>query len=740
VSGRVIDALTEGPVEGALVELLGTDGQALSGQDGRFAIAGVTPAVYDLRVRMIGYETYLESNIIVGSGKPLTVVVRLAVQPLELDPLEVQASYFQRSIDAASSTRRLSAADTRRAPGVNEDVVRSVALLPGVGVTSGGRNDLAVRGGAPYENLFLVDGIEVPNINHFGAQGSTGGPLSMINIEFVDETTFSSGGYGARYGDRTASVTDIRLREGGDQLSGTVNLSATGFGAILEGPLGRKGSFLLSARRSYLDLIFQAAGFSFIPSYWDFQTKAVYRPDSRNEFSLLLIGALNDLSFNNETEDDRYDNTRILQPDSRQYFGGVTWNHFFSTSRLSVTLGRTYTRFKTTQTAFTEPPQTLFENTSREGENSLRVDWTGQPARKLELTVGTNFKYASDLRYDITLPGELRVDQNREPAPLRVDTAFTAFRNGTYVQAAYWLTDHLRAIAGLRGDYYAFLGDAFRVSPRLGLSYDVGASSSVYASGGRYYQPASYIWLVGDPANPESLKPIRSDQVVLGYETRPMRDLKIQFEGFYKWYADYPGRLFRPQAVLAPSGFDDATDDIPLGLEPLVSTATGRSYGAEAFVQKKLSDIPLYGLLALTLSRSEFTSLEGVARPGRYDSRFISTLLLGYRFNPKWEVSGKFRMATGQPSTPFIEDGPDTGRRDYTQYNQGERFPMFRSLDLRVDRRWSFRGWQLEVYLDVQNVLGRKNVTAVRWDPRTNEPEFDESIGILPTIGVNAEF
>jgi hypothetical protein len=148
VSGRVIDALTEGPVEGALVELLGTDGQALSGQDGRFAIAGVTPAVYDLRVRMIGYETYLESNIIVGSGKPLTVVVRLAVQPLELDPLEVQASYFQRSIDAASSTRRLSAADTRRAPGVNEDVVRSVALLPGVGVTSGGRNDLAVRGGA----------------------------------------------------------------------------------------------------------------------------------------------------------------------------------------------------------------------------------------------------------------------------------------------------------------------------------------------------------------------------------------------------------------------------------------------------------------------------------------------------------------------------------------------------------------------------------------------------------------
>jgi hypothetical protein len=692
VTGRVVDQLTGEPIEGAAVELVGVAGPAFTDEAGAFSLRGFPPGVYDLSVQVIGYAPYLESNVIVGSGKPLSLTVRLAARPVELAPLEVQASYFRRPQVAGPGTRTLSSVDTRRAPGVNEDVVRSVALLPGVGVTSGGRNDLIVRGGAPYENLFLVDGIEVPNINHFGSQGSTGGPLSMINIEFVEETRFSNGGFGARYGDRTASVTDITLREGNaDRLSGTVNLSATGFGAILEGPLGDRANFLFSARRSYLDLIFRAAGFSFIPSYWDFQTKAVFRPDPLNTLSFLFIGALNDLDFNNEDDEDRYDNSRILSPNNRQYFGGFTWEHGFGGSRLAVTLGRTFTRFRTTQTDFLGASDTLFANRSSEGENSLRVEWSGQPSSRLDLTLGTVVRYASDLDYEVEVPGELRLDDSGQPAP-------------------------------------------------LGLRYDLGPSSSIFAAGGRYYQPPSYIWLIGDSANPERLEPMRADQAVLGFEVRPRRDVKVQLEGFYKWYGDYPARVFRPQAVLAPSGFEDATDDIPFGLEPLTSVATGRVFGGEAFVQKKLSAVPVYGLLSLSVARAEFTSLEGKARSGRYDTRFIGTALAGYRFNPKWEVSGKLRVATGLPTTPFIETGPDTGRRDYTRYNEGDRFPTFHALDIRVDRRFSFRGWQLEVYVDVQNVYGRQNFTGVRWDFRTDEPEFDESLGVLPTLGVNVEF
>jgi len=741
ILGRVVSATGE-PVASAQVELRDTEYLAVSDGQGQFAIRGIVPGVYAVRAGALGYRPVLLSNVIVGSGKPLTLRIELPAQPIELEAIEVAPSFFNEPAqEAPANTRTLDAVDTRRTPGVIEDVVRSVSLLPGVAIPSPGRNDLAVRGGAPYESLFIVDGVEVPNINHFGSQGSTGGPLSLINIEFVRETEFSSGGMGVRFGDRTASVTDIRLREGSrDGLSGTLNLSATGAGAILEGPIGSGGSFLFSARRSYLDLLFNAAGFSFVPSYWDFQLKTSHRLSDRDGLSFLFVGALDDISFNNEDEDDIYDNSRTVAPKVRQYFAGLTWDRLFSDSRLTVQLGRTFTHFETTQTLFTEPPVTIFRNLSDEGENGLRVEWASDPSRRLAWTVGNNLKFASDLTYDTELAGQVRTDASGTPRPLTVDTSFTAFRNATYVEAAVRPTERIRITGGVRADYYDFVEDGFRLSPRLGATWQVATNTSLRGSVGRYVQPPSYIWLIGDPTNPETLSPIVSDQVTLGVEQLLRPDLRLQLEGYYKSYEDYPARVFRPQAVLSPSGFDDATNDIPLGLEPLVSVGTGSSYGAELFLQKKLSEIPLYGLLSLSLSRSEYASIEGVDRPGTYDTRFIGSLSTGWRINPKWEVSGKFRIATGLPTTPFITSGPDTGQRDWALYNQGERFPTFNALDLRVDRRFSFRSWQLELYLDVQNVYGRNNINAVRWDPRVNEPEFNESLGVLPTIGINVEF
>jgi hypothetical protein len=730
------------PVARALVDVLDTDISSVSDDQGRFAIREIPTGVYSLRAGALGYRPVLLSNQIVGSGKPLTVRIELPAQPIELEAIEVAPSFFaEERQERPANTRRLDAVDTRRTPGVIEDVVRSVSLLPGVAVPSPGRNDLAVRGGAPYESLFIVDGVEVPNINHFGSQGSTGGPLSLINIEFVRETEFASGGMGIRYGDRTASVTDIRLREGStDGLAGTLNLSATGAGAILEGPIGSGGSFLFSARRSYLDLLFNAAGFSFVPSYWDFQLKTNHRLSDRDRLSFLFVGALDDITFNTEDEEDEYDNSRTIAPNVQQYFAGLTWDRLFGASRLKVTLGRTFTSFETTQTILGDPPEEILRNLSDEGENGLRVEWASDPSRKLAWTVGNSLKYASDLTYDVQLAGEVRSDASGSPRPLAVDTSFTAFRNATYAEAAVRATDRIRITGGLRADWYEFLDDGFRLSPRLGATWQVGATTSLRGSLGRYVQPPSYIWLIGDPSNPENLTPIVSDQATLGIERLIRPDLRLQLEGYYKKYEDYPARVFRPQAVLAPTGFEDATNDIPFGLEPLLSDGTGRSYGAELFLQKRLSGIPIYGLLSLSLGRAEYASLEGVDRPGTYDTRFIGSISTGWRINPKWELSGKFRLATGLPTTPFITSGSDTGQRDWTQYNQGERFPTFHALDLRVDRRFSFQSWQLEVYLDVQNVYGRNNISAVRWDPRTNEPEFNESLGVLPTIGINVEF
>jgi hypothetical protein len=321
-----------------------------------------------------------------------------------------------------------------------------------------------------------------------------------------------------------------------------------------------------------------------------------------------------------------------------------------------------------------------------------------------------------------------------------VDTSFTGLTTGAYVSVRNEFMDVYSATLGMRADYYAFLDNALVLSPRLTLSRTLGERTRIELNAGRYYQAPSFIWLIGDASNAKSLKPIRADQVVLGVEHRITDDIRIQVEGFYKWYADYPSRMFRPQAVLSPSGFEDVTSDIPFGLEPLSSVGTGVARGVELFVQKKLGEIPLFGLISLTMQQSNFTGLDGTSRPSPFDSRFIFNVAAGYRIGNVWELTAKFRLAQGLPTTPFVTSGPTAGSLDFSRYNEGERLPTFHAMDIRIDRRWSFQAWQLITYIDVQNVYGRKNITQLRWDPRTQDIAKPLGVAVIPSIGLNVLF
>lgn len=736
IVGRVISTANASGIAGARVEVLGTGRAGTTSEEGRYLLDSVPVGAWRVRATAIGFDAVVLTDILVGSGKPVELDVRLAPRIIAVEEIVVDAPYFAPGIESATSTADLGAEDVRRAPGVQEDVVRAVALLPGVAPTTGGRNDIAVRGGAPYESLFLVEGLEVPNINHFGSQGSTGGPLTILNIDFIREASFSSGGFGVQYGDRTASLSSFSLREGNsERLAGEVTLSATGFGVIGEGPLGPNGTFLAGVRRSYLDLVFRAADFTFIPEYWDAQAKVTQRFGGRHALSWFGMGALDNLNLDEQTADDRLDNSRIATPDQRSYTTGLTWNYSMARGLLTVSAGRTWTRFETTQLDTLLQP--VYVNRSAEGDNSLRTElaWTFAP--RLQVTFGNVLRYADDLDYEVLLSGSYRTDSLNQPAPLAADTSFTAWRNGTYVQAVAF-AGSVRLTAGVRGDWYGFL-DAYRVAPRIGANLPLGANGSLNLSLGQYYQAPPFIWLVGDPGNPGRLAPIRADVAVVGYERLFRPDLRGQVEFYYKRYTDYPARLYRPEAVLQPSGFDDVTSDIPSGLEPLESVGEGRSYGAELLVQKRFSGVPLYGLASLTVNRSEFSGIDAVFYTGGFETRFVGNFLAGWRFNPRWEVSGKFRVATGLPYTPFATSGEWEGERDYTQYN-ALTLPTFSAVDVRVDRRWAFPGLQLDVYIDIQNLFGKENVTGTYWNERTQQEEFDTSLGILPTLGVNIEF
>jgi hypothetical protein len=732
ISGSVISKTTQQPLQSITVRVLNTNFGAFTDSKGKFQINNIPNGTYSVQFTGIGFEKYVQTDVMVNSAMPRKLEIQLVDKVIELQGAEVRASYFIKNAETVTSTQSLSYEDIRRSPGAQEDVIRATALLPGVAVTSAGRNDLIVRGGAPFENLFVVDNIEIPNINHFGSQGATGGPLSIINIDFVRDVSFSSGGFGSKYGNKVSSLTNIQLRNGNeDMFGGKVNLSATGFGLGLEGPVGNSGSFLFSARRSYLDLIFKAAGFSFIPEYWDFQTKIHYDINSNNSLSFLGIGALNTVSLNNETLDDRYGNSRVQVPNQNQYFSGFTWQTLFKDGFGRFTLGRTFTTFNTSQKDSNLVE--IFKNLSDEGETSLKTDFEFKINTKMDIMLGNQIKYASKLTYDINIPGYIRTDNNGIPQELKVDTSFTSLKNSSYLSLTTAIGNHKVTLGG-RLDYYDMTVPKFYFSPRLSVIYQLNDVSAITFSAGRYYQAPSFIWLVGGSTEP--MKAIQADQLVMGYDHTPMEDLKVQLEVYYKWYSNYPGRVWRPQAVLAPAGFDDINNDIPYGLEPLSMTAKGYSRGAELFIQKKLSDIPLYGLLSITYSETKFTSLDGIERVGTYDSRFIFNLSLGYKFNYDWEVASKFRASTGLPTTPYLTNG----KLDYSKYNEGERLPFFHALDLRVDKKWNFSNMALTTYIDIQNIYGRKNVSQIRWNPRLNAPEYGASLGILPSIGINLEF
>ncbi|KAB2925454.1 MAG: TonB-dependent receptor [Bacteroidetes bacterium] len=735
IEGSVVNAVTREPLIGATVQIVGTTVGAATDINGKFRFTNVPVGTYIVRSSALGYEPHTHTDVVVSTGRPAMLVMELRETIIEAEGVTVTSEYFQKSPDAPISVQTLGAEEIRRLPGGLEDVARAVAILPGVAQVQNGRNDLIVRGGAPSENLFVVDNIELANINHFGTQGSSGGPLSFINLDFVNETSFKTGGFGARYGDKLSSVLTIDLKDGRtDRFGGKATISASQFGLNLEGPTGEEGSFLFSARRSYLDFIFKAAGFGFVPEYWDFLGKVNYRVSPRDQITLLGIAALDDVKLFNDTEEKRYDNSRILSSDQTQFVGGATWRHLLTKGYTTVTLSQTYNGYSFIQNDSLLNP--IFKSASDEYETTLRADVVLQVSRETELSFGASGKFVN-FNSNIIFPNPFWTNFGQSlTVNATLDT--TALKSAAYGQLSHALTPEFRLTGGVRMDYFNLIENGISFSPRLSASYAVTPVLTFTASVGRYHQAPSYIWLVANTAN-RKLDYVRVDQVVGGVEYLLRSDVKVSVETYRKNYSDYPASTTRPYLVLANtgSGFGGSQDGYAsFGLDPLVSSGSGTSHGIELFLQKKLSEVPCYGLVSISWNETRFTALDGVSRPSAFDQRWILNLGGGYILNELWEFSGKFRYFTGRPYTPFNADGSQNAASIYA-----DRIGANHSLDLRVDRRWNFERWNLITYIDIQNVYNRKALDAPIYDERTGTVKQAEGgIGLLPSIGVSAEF
>lgn len=732
IYGKVIDKLTKQPLPGANVLVLNTNYGSSANANGNFEINNLPAGEYQIRASIIGYKSVTKTDIMIMNGFSPEIIFELKEEAVQLEDVVVKSDYFEKSRLDVTSTKGFNNEEIRRSPGAFEDVIRALSILPGVAQADAGRNDLIVRGGAPSENLNLIDGFQVPNINHFGTQGATGGPLSYINLDFVSSTTFSTGGFSVIYGDKLSSNLSIDFRRGRqDRIGGKATISASQFGLNLEGPISKSSQFIFSARRSYLDFIFKAADFSFVPEYWDFLGKTDFEIDKNNSISVLVISAIDNINYFNDTQNQRYDNSKIIGSTQLQYLAGVKFRHLIDNGFINLSLSRNYVDYDTQQRDSLLIP--VFTNKSKEIENTLNAQLTYKLSNVTDITIGSSAKII-DFQADIILPTYKTTFNDSLPIT-QLDTNATYYKGAFYLNLNSVLFDKFISNLGIRGDYFNVLEDKIYFSPRFSISYLLNDITRINFSTGIYYQSPSYIWLVGDPINTR-LKNMRVNQFIFGLDNYISTDALIKVEGFYKNYSNYPVSYIRPYLIMANTGagFGDENYE-SFGLEPLIPEGTGRARGVEISVQKKLSDSPYYGIASITYSKAGYEALDKIERTGTYDQTWIISLSGGYKFSSEWEGSIKFRYSTGRPYTLYNADGT----QNVLNYNK-VRFPDNHSLDIRLDKLWFFSGWSLITYIDIQNIYNRKNINSVRWDIRTQSPELNESIGILPSIGISAVF
>lgn len=718
IKGQITDALSNEPIPFANVLLLDSDKGTTTDIDGKYEITGITPGLYDVRASYLGYGEQTEYEIQVTNAKPATVDFALSESSQNLEEVVVKASPFRKTEESPLSLRTIGVAEIQRNPGGNRDISRVIQTLPGVTAPSGFRNDLVIRGGAPNENRFYLDGVEVPNINHFATQGASGGPVGLINVNFIREVDFYSGAFPANRGNSLSSVLEFRQRDGrDDRMGGTFMLSATDIGLTLEGPIGDKVTYLLSARRSYLQLLFKAIGLPFLPTYNDFQAKVKYKIDKRNEITFIGLGAIDQFTLNldaNETEEQQFLLDQLPVSPQWNYTNGLVYKRYNDNGFFTFVLSRNMLNNESEkyfQNDDSSEDNLTLRYRSQEIENKFRAEHDLRLG-DFKLNYGINYEY---VKYNNSTFN--RIFTGAGPQTINFSSDLDLNRYGLFAQGSRkLLQDRLVLSLGFRMDANDYSSDMSNLleqfSPRFSLSYALTERLSFNFNTGRYYQLPPYTVLgyreQGRLVNRDNgIRYISNDHIVAGFEFNTASSSKISIEGYYKRYYDYPF-LLRDSVALANLGGDFGV----LGNEPVVPRADGRTYGMEVLFQQRLFK-GFYGIASYTLGWSEFEDKDGNFVPSSWDARHITNVVLGKRFGKDWEVGVNWRFQSGLPFTPLSDasalvlnwDVNGRGIRDFGQLNT-RRNMLSNTIDIRIDKKWFFEKWSLNLFLDVENVTG----------------------------------
>ncbi len=739
INGTVKDKETQAPVNDAVIEIIELQKKTASDVSGNFEFKDIPYGTYQIKVSSLGYEAVVKTDIVVLSSRPANVTAELLLSNITTAEINVEGKYFQKSTDESTSNYNLDFEEIRRSPGAVEDISRMVQTLPGISPANDQRNDLIVRGGSPAENLTMIDGIEIPNVNHYPTQGSTSGPIGMINVKFINSVDFSTGGFSARYGDKLSSVMHISFREGYRKKFLTdINLSTAGFGGVFEGPLfTKKGSFMFSVRKSYLNLIRGAIRLAAVPDYWDFNLKTVYDFNKNNKLTFVGVGGLDKISFEGESSEISDDNPYgKAKGDQKQFTAGFNMRTLFKKGYLQTVVANS-TAYTNIENRDLRTDAMKFYYDSYEGDYNVKSELFYQINSTNNIIFGAGaryikFNYDNYFNSDTTSFGYIIPEIN-------VSRKDNFYKGSAFAQYTLKLLgNNLIMNAGLRYDYFSGIKEKNAVSPRFGISYSILPTTTVSASSGIYYQSPEYIWLMSDVKN-ENLKFMKANHYVVGIEHLFSADLRLSVEGYYKDYKNYPVSVLVPTYVLISGGTENGPN---LLLGEAVSKGFGYSRGIDVSLHKKLTGSGFYGMLNYSLAESKITGLEGGKRPGSFDYRHNITIIAGYQLANDWLVGLKFRYTTGRPYTPIdAQLSTIAGREvsDFANFN-GYRYKDYNRLDLRVDKKWNFKKLTIVSYIELQNVFNTENVYQYFWNEYKNEQSTIYQWAFLPVGGFSIQF
>ena len=775
IKGTVIDKNSRQPLEFINVMIIGLNKGSVTNAEGRFTIEQVPPGIYRLQASAIGYKSVTTSEYIL-STKNLNIPIEMEENLTELEGVTITASPFRRDVESPVSLRIIGIQEIEKSPGANRDISRIVQSYPGVAFSPiGYRNDLIVRGGAPSENRFYLDGVEIPNINHFSTQGASGGPVGILNADLIREVNFYTGAFPADKGNALSSVLDFKLRDGDmERNSLKATLGASEVSLASNGHIGKKTSYLvsvrqsylLSIRQSYLQFLFDMLDLPFLPTFTDAQFKLKTRFNEQNELTVLGLGGIDNMRLN--TKADSEDNEYILSylPKIKQetFTVGAVYRHYAGAHVQSAVVSHSYLNNRNTKYRRNDeshPDNLMLRLRSTEQETKLRLE-NSTTFRNWKINLGVNLDYS---QYTNTTFQRVYTNQ---PQTFDYHTYLGILRWGLFGTINYTsMDDRFTASLGLRADANDYsstmknLSD--QLSPRLSLSYQLADHWFASGNAGLYYQLPAYTALGfknnnGTFANKYNLRYMKVSEGSLGISWRKGDTFEASVEGFYKDYDKIPLSV---------------ADGIPLnckgndygvvGNELLTSTAQGRSYGAEILV-KWLIAKKLNLASSFTLFKSEYRNdKESEYIASAWDNRYIFNLRGTYNLPHQWSFGMKVSCIGGAPYTPYDEtksslvsawDAQGKAYYDYSKYNK-ERLPAFAQVDVRVDKTFYLKHCMLGFYLDLQNITVSKlkqqdvlmstgiieNPEAPAAAQRYRMKRIKQSSGtLLPTLGITFEY